>query len=238
MLLAVEFKTEYLVDLFVIFGIMVWALIDGKKGFINCFFSFISATVCAIAVIFLSGPVLRLTGGLFGLEGMIQEGLGNVLCNIPMGDIDISSEGWRTQLDALALPQFLKDSVLEEINALTSGIPEGTLLGTFIGSSVGSFLAMGVCGIVVFIVAKILMSLTKGLFNSIANSCGFIARINVIGGVLAGTFKAFALLCIVLAVLSIIPIESISAFIDNTLIIKYLYHNNPLMAVFSWFTKK
>ena len=237
MLLAIGFNKEYIVDLAFILGIMIWALIDGKRGFINCFFSFVTAIVCALAVLFLSGPILRLTGGMFGLEGAIQNGLGKWLSGIPMGNIDISADGWRNKLDALALPQFMKDSVLSEIESLAGDIPAGTMLGQFLGNVIGSFLALVVCSVFVFIATKLLMMLAKGILNSIARSSRLVSKINVLGGILAGTFKAFSLVCIILAILAVIPVESISNFFNNTLILKGLYHNNPLMLVLSWFTK-
>ena len=141
------------------------------------------------------------------------------------------------KLDAIGLPQFIKDAVLEEISTLTGTIPEGTLLGQFIGSAVGSFLAIGICGVAVFVVAKILMLLTKGILNAIARSSAFISKINVLGGIVAGAFKAFVIICIILAVLSIVPVEGISNIFDETLLLKGLYHNNPVMSVFAWFTK-
>ena len=236
MLLAVEFKTEYLVDLFVIFGIMVWALIDGKKGFINCFFSFITAIACSLAVLFLSGPILRMTGGLFGLEGSIQKGLGGWLSGIPMGNLDVSVDGWRTKLDALSLPQFMKDAVLEEIEGVVGGVPAGTLLGVYLGDVIGSFLSLVICSVFVFIGTKLLMGLLKGVLNRIARASKLVSKVNVLGGILAGMFKAFALVCIVLAVLSVIPSESVSALFNNTMLLKSLYNNNPIMLVFSWFT--
>ena len=237
MVLALQFNPEYIFDIALIVGIMIWAFADGKKGFINCFFSFITAIVCAFAVMFLSGPILRLTGGLFGLEGSIQKGLGGWLSGIPMGNLDVSVDGWRAQLDTMALPQFMKEAVLEEIEGVVGGVPAGTLLGEYLGDVIGSFLSVVICSVFVFIGTKLLMGLAKGILNRIARASKVISKVNVLGGMLAGIFKSFALVCIVLAILSVIPAESISSFFNNTLILKGLYNNNPLMLVFSWFTK-
>ncbi len=237
MFLAIGFNMEYILDIVFVLGVLIWAFIDGRKGFISCFFSFVTAIVCALAVLFLSGPILRLTGGLFGLEGAIQGGLGGWLSGIPMGNIDVSAEGWKMKLDAMALPQFMKDAVLEEISGVVGGVPAGTLLGEYLGNVIGSFLSVVICSVLVFIATKLLMILAKGILNKIARASKIISKVNVLGGILAGTFKAFALVCVVLAILSVIPAEGISSFFNNTLILKGLYHNNPLMLVFSWFTK-
>ena len=237
MILAIGFKVEYVIDIVFLLAIVVWALVDAKKGFIGCFFSFISAIVCATAVLFLTGPVLRLTGGLFGLEKTIQGGLGDWLSTIPMGNIDISTSGWMEKMETLGLPQFIKDEVLKEISTITGTIPEGTMLGQYIGSAVGSFLALVICGILVLLITKLLMMLTRGILNSIAKASPFIWKINMVGGILAGAFKAVAMTCVILSILAVIPVEGISNFFDNTLLLKDWYHNNPMMTIYSWFTK-
>ncbi len=235
MLLAIDFKLQYIADIVFLVGLAIWAIIDGRKGFITCFFSFVSAIACAIGVLFLSAPLLKLTGGLFGIEAWMQGGIGDWLSGIRPFDLDISVEGWRAALDTMALPTFLKTAVLEEIAACIGDIPAGTRLGQYVGVSIGSFLATVLCGVLVFILIKLLMLLLRGVLNKVANSSSFISKINVLGGIAAGTFKAFSVVCILLAVLSLIPAEWLTNFFNNTLILKGIYNNNPLLTVFSWF---
>ena len=45
MLLAIDFKLEYIADIVFLIGLAIWAIIDGKKGFITCFFSFFGEKV-------------------------------------------------------------------------------------------------------------------------------------------------------------------------------------------------
>ena len=233
-MLAISFKTEYIADAALVLVFMIWAIIDGRKGFINCFFSFISAIVCTVAVLFLSGPLLRTTGGLFGAEEWMQEGIGGWLSGTKPFNIDVSLEGWRAQLDALSLPQFLKDAALTEIENTTGGIPAGTMLGEYLGGTIGSLLATILCAILVLIAAKLVMGLFKGMLNGVADSCFLISKLNVLGGVMAGFFKAFAVTCILLAVLSLIPNEGLSNFFNNTMLLKGLYNDNPLIKFFAW----
>lgn len=235
MLLAIGFKGEYIADIVVLVAIMVWAFVDAKRGFINCFFSFVSAIVCALVVLFLSKPVLTWTDGLFGLEGWMQNGLGEWLSGIKPFNLDISMEGWQAKFDEMSLPSFLQTAVLAEIEPLAGNIPAGTMLGQYVGQAIGSFLALAICALALFIVTKLIMRLLRGVLNGIAESSPFIEKINRLGGLLAGTFKAFALLCVVLGVLSLFASEGITNFFDNTLCLKGLYHNNPLMTVFAWF---
>ena len=234
-MLAIEFKGEYIADIVVLLAIMVWAVVDARKGFINCFFSFISAIVCVLAILFLSKPLLVWTDGLFGAEAWLQDGLGGWLSGIKPFNLDVSMEGWQATFEEMSLPQFLKDAVLAEIEGVVGEIPAGTLLGQYVGSAIGTFLATALCALAVFILVKLIMLLLRGVLNKVAESSVFIEKINLLGGLLAGAFKAFALVCVLLAVLSLFASEGITNFFDSTLCLKGLYHNNPLLAFFAWF---
>ena len=165
----------------------------------------------------------------------MQGGLGDWISTIKPFDLDISTEGWSATLDTLSLPAFLKEAVLEEIAAYVGDIPAGTLLGQYVGSAIASFLATVLCGAMVFIVIKLLMLLLRGILNKVAKTSSFISKINVLGGILAGSFKAFSVVCILLALLSLIPAEWMTNFFNNTLILKGIYNSNPILTVFSWF---
>ena len=142
---------------------------------------------------------------------------------------------WLFSQAPMALPAFLRDAVLEEIAAYVGDIPAGTMLGQYVGSAIGSFLATVICGALVFIIIKLLMLLLRGVLNKVAKASTFISKINVLGGILAGSFKTIAVVSILLALLSLIPLEWLTNFFNNTLILKGMYNSNPILTVFSWF---
>ena len=234
-MLAATFNIEYIADIVFVVALLIFGIVDGRKGFVACFFSFVTLIVSVLAMLFLSGPILKATGGLFGLEGVIQVGLGDWISTIKPFNLDISMDGWQAQMEAMALPQFLADAVLAEIDKVVGDIPAGTMLGQYVGQAIGTFIATIICAIAVFFVVKLIMLLLRGLLTKIVNSCGFIQKINLLGGILAGAFKGFAIICLLLSLVSLIPAPEISDFFDKTLFVGGLYHNNPLMAVFSWF---
>lgn len=234
-MLAATFNIEYIADIAFVLILLIFAIVDGKKGFVACFFSIITLIVSLLAMFFFSGPILNATGGLFGLEGVIQVGLGDWISTIKPFNLDISMDGWQAQMEAMALPQFLADAVLAEINAVVGDIPAGTMLGQYVGQIIGTFVATIICAIAVFLVVKLIMALLRGLLTKIVNSCGLFKKINLLGGILAGVVKGFALLCAVLALVSLIPVPEIGVFFDGTLFVGMLYHENPLMAILSTF---
>ena len=59
----------YIVDAIALLAILIFAVRAAKKGFVECFFGFIS-TVLAIIVAFLfMNALMSATNGLFGLQG-------------------------------------------------------------------------------------------------------------------------------------------------------------------------
>lgn len=234
-MLAANFNIEYIADIVFILVLLIWAIVDGKKGFVSCFFSIISTIVCVLAVLFLSGPVLGWTNGLFGLEEVMQVGLGDWLSTVKPFDLDVSMDGWQTKMDEIALPAFLADAVLAEIQKVVGDIPAGTMLGQYLGVTIGTFAATILCAIVIFFLVKLIMLLLRGLLNKFVSSCKLFQKINVLGGMIAGAFKGFFVVCAVLAILSLIPSPELIDFFDMTLILGGLYYDNPIMVVFSWF---
>ncbi|MBQ8374514.1 MAG: CvpA family protein [Clostridia bacterium] len=239
-MLAAEFNWAYIADIVFILILIIWAIIDARKGFITCFFSFISTIVAVLVVVLFSASITDWTNGLFGLRDLLGEGIGNGLSSVAPFNIDISTEGIAETIGALALPDFIKDAVLTEVTAVIEsagmgGLEAGTLLGQFVGQEIAGFLASTICAIVLFFLVKLIMLIVRGILNKVAENAPIFQKINLIGGMFVGLFKGFLAVCGLLAILSLIPAEGLVNFFDSTLMLGGLYHNNPIMAIFGLF---
>ena len=234
-MLAFQFKTAHIADLVFLVLIIIFAIVNARKGFVHCFFSIVSTVVAIILVCLFAGKVQEWTGGLFGLEDVLKNGIGNGLSKIAPFDIDISPSGIEAQLSGIALPEFIKDAVIQEVQSLTPEVAEGTLLGQYVGGSIAELLSLLICSVALFFLVKLVMLILRGIFTKIAESVEFFRKINRLGGMLVGIFKAFVLVCVVLAVLSLIPNEGLVTFFDETLLLKGLYHQNPINLLLAGF---
>ena len=70
---------NYAVDGIAILAVIIFAGKAANKGFVKCFFKFISTIVAIIVAFLLMNAVLQWTGGLFGLEGIIKDGYTSVI---------------------------------------------------------------------------------------------------------------------------------------------------------------
>jgi hypothetical protein len=141
-------------------------------------------------------------------------------------------------MEQMALPQFIVDAVLaeiEEVMASLGEIPAGTMLGEYVGQVIGSFLTSVICAIALFIIVKLIMLLLRGVLNKIVSASKFIEKINVLLGAATGIIIGFIIVCALLAILTLIPVPEIAVFFDNTMMLKGLYHNNPILVLIGTF---
>lgn len=239
-MLAVVFKAAYIIDIILLIGVIIWAIVDAKRGFITCFFSFVSTIVAILVVSIFSKSIIAGTNGLFGLEGLLGKGLGNWLGGVEIFNYDISQEGIFEYIETLSLPGFLKTAVSDEIKLIyeTNGwdtIAAGTTLGQFVGAEIAGYLVSIICAVVIFFLVKLIMLILRGIFNKIAESVPLFQKLNVVFGMLVGILKTLFFACLILAILSLIPSEGMTNFFNDTLVVKVLYNHNPVMALLQSF---
>ena len=228
-----QFKGAFVLDIIFFVALFIFALIDARKGFIGCFFSFVSGIAAVLVALFFSGGFCLLTGGLFGLQGLIGGGLGNAFSGIKILNIDLSASGVEGALASVALPQFLKNKVLQIASA--GSFPEGTTLAMQLGDVLAQFIVTLICAVLLFILVKLLMRLLRGVLTKAADSMTAIRKVNRILGMLVGILKVLFFTCALFALLAIFPSEAITSFFNDTILLSGLYNNNPIYAVFGLF---
>lgn len=206
--------------------LLLFSVVGAKKGFVAAFFGFISTIIALVAAFLLGDKVMEWTNGLFGLEKIIGNGLSGWLCTAEIMNVDVSQAGVAAQLETLALPAFLKTAIVDTV--AVEGVAEGTLLGTVIGGVIAKFLTNILTVILVFVIVKLLFKLFEGLFQKLADKWLMTQAVNSVLGALVGLVKGFLFLCIIIAIVSLLPIEGIADFFNGSLLLKEIYNNNPL----------
>ena len=228
-----QFKGAFVLDIVFFVMLFLFAYLDARKGFIGCFFSFVSGLTAVLVALLFAGGFNALTGGLFGLQGAIGNGIGNALLNVEGFNVDISAGGIADQLSALSLPQFIKDAVLEAVQGMGGNLPDGTLLGMQVGNVLAQFITTLICAVVLFFIVKLFMSLLKRVLNKFADSLTAIRKVNRLLGMCVGLLKVFAVTCVIFAILALFPSEGMTNFFNDTILLSGLYNHNPIHAVFA-----
>ncbi len=224
-------QAQIIVDIAVVVVILMFSLSAAKKGFVNCLFSLI-ATIAAIVLAFvLAKPLLGWTNGLFGLQTTLQNACTDALSKVAGFDIDVSSAGIEAALTQVSLPTFLIDVVKDVGN---SEVPIGTTLAMIVGQTAGDLIATLISWIVLFLITKLVLKLLQKILSSIVEKIPVVGALNHLLGAAVGLLQGFLIVCVVVAILTLIPIDGVSAFLSECTVLGWLYNNNPLYTILGW----
>lgn len=229
-----QFNWVYILDIGLIIALAIFGFIDAKRGFISVFVFFVSTAVSVVLALLLAKPFQLLTFGLFGLEGVLAEGLSNAFSGVQGMNIDVSVLPLES-LGTLGLPSFIYDKVAPLI--ATGSLAEGTTLAMLVGQILAQFIILTVCALLIFVIVKLLFLILKNVLENAAENITFVDKANRILGMLVGMSKVLVCTYATLALLSLLAMAapSISAFFDQSLVLNFMYDYNPIIGIFSLF---
>ena len=222
----------FAVDAVVVIVMFMFAVSSAKKGFVECFFGFISTILAVVAAFAFMKGVLSWTDGLFGLQDVIENGVVGGLGRVAGFDIDVSAAGIEAALQDKNLPTFLISAIVDSVG--NQEVPVGTTLAMIVGGTIAEFAATLIAWLAVFLIAKLLLKIVRNVLNSIVESLPIVGSLNHLLGFAVGGVKGLLIVCGVVAVLALIPAEGLTAFFNETVIVRWLYHSNPLHVILGW----
>lgn len=220
--------TNYILDGIVLLVIIGFAIYCGRRGFIDCFFSFASTTVSIIAAVALAKVCVDVTNGWFGLDGVLEGAFTNAFAKLSGFDLEISAEGAESAIKAQNVPAIIAQLVFR----LKGEVPEGTTIAMALGGISATLTCYIITAVLLFVVCKLLLLLTRGLLNELMDRVEMLDKLNTILGVVVGVVECLVIVCTLLSVLTIIPVPAIAEYLENTLFIGLLYKYNPLVWMF------
>ena len=220
------------VDVVVIVLLVMFAASSAKKGFVECFFGLISTIGAVIAAFTFMESVVSWTEGLFGLQGAIENLAIGELNKIAGFGVDVSAAGIQASLADKNLPAFLIEAVVSSVG--NQEVPMGTTLSMIVGGTIAQFMATLVAWFVIFLLVKLALKLVQGVLSSVVSALPIVGTLNHLLGFVVGAFKGLLIICGVIAVISLIPIEGLNIFLNECTIVRWLYNSNPIHVIFSW----
>ena len=218
--------SNYIVDGIVLLVIVGFAIYCGRRGFVDCFFSFASTSVSIIAAIALAKVVMEVSGGLFGLEGWLSGVFENSFAKLEGFTAEVGAEGTKDALLAQNMPAVIIQLVLDLAN---SDYAAGTTIAMVLGDVTSSLTCLLVTGLILFTLCKLLLLLTRRLLDKLMDRVEMLETLNIVLGVLIGVGGCLLVVCTILSILAIIPFEPIDNYLNNSLFLKLLYNHNPLV---------
>ena len=221
--------TNYTLDIIVLAIVMFVTWLCGKKGFIVCFFSIVSVIAALLVAILFTKIIVTATGGLFGLQDALSTSFETAFLKIKGFSIDISNEGLTAALAEKHLPSFLVDLIID--NYGNESIAVGTTLAMVTSNTLSGVCTNLIAWICIVLTTWGLMWIVKKVLKEFAKKIKIINRIDILLGCLVGLFFSMLGVFLVLGILSLIPSEGITAYLDNSLFVGALYNNNLLTKV-------
>ena len=204
----------------------------GEKRVYRLLFGLISTVVAVSLAFMLAQPVLEWTGGLFGLDPLIKSGCVSALGNIEGFNTSIAAADLASALAAKGLPEFLVNAIVQSVGA--QELPTGTTLAMVAGEALGAFASMLVSGLIVFVLAKLLLRIVRGVLTRIVRAIPLIGSLNSLLGFVVGALQGLLIVSGILAVLALMPNEGLMSFLSECTVAGWLYNNNPIHVIMGW----
>ncbi len=221
--------TNYLLDGVLVLVLLGYVVYCAKRGFIDCFFGFFSTVIALLAAIFLAKVLSNVTGGLFGLRKALDKTFTDAFMRVKGFDTHVVGEGTEAALKDKNMSAVLVQLVLK----MTKNAQQGTVLAVALGDVTSSLATTILCGVAIFILAKLLMRLMKGALERIAQRLKLVGAANSLLGAFVGVLGFTLLVSFVLSVFTIIPVQAVSNALNRSLLVGFIYKYNPVIWLLS-----
>ncbi len=223
----------YMLDIVVAAIMVVFVIICAKKGFVNCIIGFVSTILCLFLAISLAKVTVSITGGLFGLQGSLEETFIKSFSSFKGFDIDISGQNVDELLATQDLSAVIATLVVKNYAGVT--LPAGTTLAILVGETVAELMSTLIAGVALFLIFRVVMFIIRKVVNAITKKLKLVNALNRILGALVGLLEATLIISLVISVLALIPSAGMQHFFNSSIILTFLYNHNPLVAMLGWF---
>ena len=131
-----------------------------------------------------------------------------------------------------------KEGILMELKDLKQKMDEAhyiyddtlaTVLAVALGDVTSSLATTIFCGIIIFILAKLLLRLLRGTLEKIAGKLKIVGAVNTLLGGFVGVLGFTLLISAVLAVFAVLPVRALNNAFNDSILVGVLYKYNPVM---------
>ena len=219
-----------IIDVVLVAILLIYAVIGLKKGFLKSVLSLFSWVVCLLIAIFTAKYVALWVNSMFDFAGWIGGGIAQGLEGM--------NEFFKITVGEYVANPVIPEAVSGIIKTITSmalgnvdlaTVDPSTPLSSVVGSGIGLICLMIICGILIFVILKIVIKLLSKLFDNISRT-RILGGVNRVLGVLFGLVKGAVMVFLInglLVALSMIPAvnTTITPIIqDHTYVEKFVYN--------------
>ena len=226
-----------IIDIVLIAVMIFFVIMSAKKGFISASKNIITLILTVTLLASMQGVMLdALQKSPLGdnIKEMVSKNVTKTYQaeNLPEGADTTDTEKSIMICEAMSLPTFLADSIAESIRGM-SEIKNNVM--EVITDSLTMLIMRIIALLLLFVLVRIFVFLAVKLLESLFGLPG-LKTINKTLGAAIGVVNAFLSVYIICGLVSLfVPTDKlsiVSAAIDQTMLLKYLYNNNLLLSLF------
>ena len=223
-----------IIDVVIIAILLVFAIIGLKKGFLKSVLSLFSWVVCLLIAIFTAKYVAMWVNSMFDFAGWMGGGIAQGLEGMD-AYFKTTIGDYADKAAILAAIPTAINGIIQSITKMALGgvdpttLDPTTTLSNVVGSSIGFVCLTIICGILIFVILKIVIKLLSKLFDNISRT-RVLGGLNRVLGVLLGLVKGAVMVFLInglLVALSLIPTvnATVTPIIqDHTYVEKFVYN--------------
>ena len=223
--------SNYILDVVAILFIIGYVIVCARKGFVECFFGFVTVTISLILAFSFAKITLNVTDGLFGAQKALTASFTESFNGVEGFSTVISADGLEAALNEQDLPGILVSLAVKWFGT-GEGLLEGTTIAMVLGEVCARLLALLIAGAVVFVLSFILLFLLKKILSSVIKSLPILGTLNALLGACVGVFQALLIIYSILGIVTLIPSAAIEGYLNNSIFLRWLYEQNLIIKCF------
>ena len=212
-----------------VIGIMVIFIMAGYKiGFVKAMFRIFSKVISLVMAVRFYRPVTDIIRGSTFFSELLSEIRGRIKFILGDGNItggDVAG----IILDKMHVPDTIKVSVLRDLPYNINAMDKADVIDA-IASKIGGAILQVLGMIAVFIVVRVALFMVRVILDKVFH-LPVLNQVNKLAGLIFGTIEGVIAVYIAMSIVVIINSDKIVASIDHSLIARYFYYNNVLLAM-------
>ena len=225
--------TNYLADIIVVIFLIAFAVVCAKRGFVECFFGFVTVTISLILAFSLAKVALSATGGLFGAQKALTASFTEKFGEVEGFSVVIpaNADGLEAVLKEQELPSLLVGLAVKWFGSGES-LPEGTTIAGILGEVCARLLSLLLAGAFVFVVSFVLLFLLKKILSAVIKALPILGTANAVLGACVGIFQALLIIYAILGIVTLMPSAAIEGYVHNSIVLGWLSEQNLIVKCF------
>lgn len=220
--------SNYILDAVALLLIIGYTIVCAKRGFVECFFSFVSVTVSVILAITFAKGLVSVTKDLFGLRETLENSFTKSFSKVDGFTVVVSADGLESALEEQNMPAILINLVMKWFGS-GADFPAGTTVAMVLAQTCARLLCLLIAGVAIFLVSFIVLFCLRKLLSALVESIKILGFVDSILGAAVGVFQALLIIYAVLAVVALIPTAAVEGYLSDSLFLGVLYENNLLI---------